>query len=76
MKNNKFKRYTICIVVYVIAALASFFAGYFSNPCNYNTAEVEETVWETDYVSECDYYTAQITVCIEENIHGNCRKCY
>lgn len=61
MKNNsKFKRYTIHIVIYVIAALAAFFTGYFANSGNYNPSEIEEYVWETAYVSEYDYYTAQI----------------
>lgn len=57
--KGNFKRFTICAIVYLIAALASFFAGYYANPKHINVIDTEETVWETAYVTEYDYTSAE-----------------
>lgn len=57
--KGNFKRFTICAIVYLIAALASFFAGYYANAAHRPEVRTEETVWETAYVTEYDYTSAE-----------------
>jgi len=53
------RRFTVCAIVYLIAALVSFLAGYYANPKHINTVNPEEMVWETAYVTEYDYTSAE-----------------
>ncbi len=60
MKNKEnIKRFAICAIVYLIASLASFFAGYYANTAHRQEVKAEETVWETAYVTEYDYTSAE-----------------
>lgn len=68
MKNeDNFKRITLCAMAYLVVALVSFFTGYYANPSHTSTAVAEETyseteeetVWETAYVTEYDYTSAE-----------------